>query len=118
MAKTAEDMVRAAKAEITEIDVADAKTHLDGRTVFIDVREPPEWKDGTVPNALCIPRGVLEWRAASEDPLKDKSVPVVVYCKSGGRSALAAQTLQELGFEDVKSLAGGYEAWTGTGQNS
>ena len=113
MAITAEDLVRAAKAEITEITVADAKTLGGTRTVFVDVREPPEWKDGTIDEALCIPRGVLEWRAASEDPLKDKSVPVIVYCKSGGRSALAAQTLQQLGFDDVKSLVGGYEAWTG-----
>ena len=113
MVKTAADLVRAAKAEINEIDVATARTCLGGHTVFIDVREPPEWKDGTVPDALCIPRGVLEWRAESEDPLKDKSVPLVIYCRSGGRSALAAQTLQQLGFKDVKSLAGGYEAWTG-----
>jgi sulfur dioxygenase len=113
MAKTAADLVRAAKAEITEITVADAKALGDTHTVFVDVREPTEWKDGTIPKALCIPRGVLEWRAESEDPLKDKSIPVIVYCKSGGRSALAAQTLQQLGFDDVKSLAGGYEAWTG-----
>lgn len=113
MATTAEEMVKAAKAEIVEISVADAKALADGEALFVDVREPPEWKDGTINNALCVPRGVLEWRAASEEPLKDKSVPLVVYCKSGGRSALAALTLQQLGFSDVKSLAGGYEAWTG-----
>jgi rhodanese-related sulfurtransferase len=113
MATTAEDLVRAAKTVITEIDVAGAKALLGGRTLFIDVREPPEWKDGMIADALCIPRGVLEWRVAEEDPLKDKTVPLVLYCKSGGRSALAAQTLQQLGFADVKSLAGGYEAWTG-----
>lgn len=113
MALTAADLVGAAKAEIHEIDVVEAKTLVDGKAIFVDVREPPEWQDGTVPGALCIPRGVLEWRAESEDPLKDKTVPVVVYCKSGGRSALAAQTLQQLGFNNVKSLAGGFEAWTG-----
>lgn len=106
-------MVKAAKAAITEISIADARPLLGSETLFLDVREPPEWKDGTVPDALCIPRGVLEWRSAEEDPLKNKSVALVVYCKSGGRSALAAQTLQELGFDNVKSLAGGYEAWTG-----
>ena len=111
MATTAEQLVKVAKAEITEISVADARTLVGRETVFVDVREPPEWKDGTVPDALCIPRGVLEWRSAADGPLKDKSKPVVVYCKSGGRSALAAQTLQQLGFENVKSLAGGYEAW-------
>ncbi|MFT4581248.1 MAG: sulfur dioxygenase [Gammaproteobacteria bacterium] len=112
MAITAEDMVRAAKAEIKEVSVAEAKALVGSGVVFIDVREPPEWKDGTVSDALCIPRGVLEWRSAADEPLKDKSKPVIVYCKSGGRSALAAQTLQKLGFEDVKSLAGGFEAWS------
>jgi len=112
MAKTAEDLVRAAKAEITEISVPEAKALVGGKTIFIDVREPPEWVDGTVAGALRIPRGVLEWRAASEEALKDPSVPLVIYCKSGGRSALAAQTLGQLGFANVKSLAGGYEAWS------
>ena len=111
MATTADELVKAAKAEITEISVADAKPLNGGGTVFVDVREPPEWKDGTVEDALRIPRGVLEWRSSSDEPLKDKSVAVVVYCKSGGRSALAAQTMQQLGFDNVKSLAGGYEAW-------
>lgn len=113
MATTAEELVKAAKAEITEITVAEAKALATGDALFVDVREPPEWKDGTVPDALCIPRGVLEWRAETEDPLKDKSFPLVVYCKTGGRSALAAQTLQQLGFTNVKSLAGGFEAWSG-----
>lgn len=110
MAKTAIDLVKEAKAQITEISVEEAKGLLDN-AVFIDVREPPEWQDGTVPSALRIPRGVLEWRSASEEPLADKSAPVIVYCKSGGRSALAANTLQQLGFSNVKSLAGGYDAW-------
>jgi len=113
MATTAAELVKAAKQTITEIDCDAARELVAGNTVFIDVREPPEWKDGTVTNALCIPRGVLEWRAESEEALKNRSVPIVVYCKSGGRSALAAKTLQELGFTDVKSLAGGYEAWSG-----
>ncbi|MFT4560479.1 MAG: sulfur dioxygenase [Gammaproteobacteria bacterium] len=112
MAITAEDMVKAAKAEIEEISVADAKGLVGSGVVFIDVREPPEWQAGTVADALCIPRGVLEWRSAADEPLKDKSKPIIVYCKSGGRSALAAQTLQKLGFGDVKSMAGGYEAWS------
>ena len=80
---------------------------------LVDVREPPEWKDGTIDGAVCVPRGVLEWKAESEDELKDKSAALVVYCKTGGRSALAAQTLQELGYTNVKSLAGGFEAWSG-----
>ena len=107
MATTADELVKAAKAKITEISVADAKPLIGGGAIFVDVREPPEWKDDTVEDALRIPRGVLEWRSSSDDPLKDKSVAVVVYCKSGGRLALAAKTKQQLGFDNVKSSAGG-----------
>ena len=115
MAKTIEEIVKAAKAAIKEVSVAEARALHSDRTTFVDVREPPEWQDGTVDGALRIPRGVLEWRSADEDALKDKSAPVVVYCKSGGRSALAAVALQELGYENVMSMAGGYEAWSGNG---
>lgn len=111
MSKTAADLVKEAKASITEISVADAKALASDEAVFIDVREPPEWKDGTVPGALTIPRGVLEWKSADEKSLENKSAPIIVYCKTGGRSALAAQSLQQLGYDNVKSLAGGYEAW-------
>lgn len=110
MATNSDELVKAAKAEITEISVADAKPLIGSGTVFVDVREPPEWRDGTVEDAPRIPRDVLEWRSSSDEPLKDKSVAVVVYCKSGGRSAVDAQTMQQLGFDNVKSLAGGYEA--------
>ena len=112
MPTTIEELVGQAKAAITEISVADAQKLDTEKTVFVDVREPAEWQAGTINSALCIPRGVLEWKCSDETRLADKSVPVVVYCKSGGRSALAAQTLQQLGFSDVKSLAGGYQAWS------
>ena len=112
MPSTVEELVGQAKAAIKEISVADAQQLDTEKTVFVDVREPPEWQDGTITSALCIPRGVLEWKSSDEEKLADKSVSVVVYCKSGGRSALASQTLQQLGFSNVLSLAGGYEAWT------
>lgn len=112
MTTTAADLVQAAKSKIVEIDCASARDQLGSETVFIDVREPPEWENGTVEGALRIPRGVLEWRVEDEAKLTNKQVPVVVYCKSGGRSALAAQTLQLLGYEDVRSMAGGYDAYS------
>lgn len=112
MPTTVEELVSQAKAAITEISVADARQLDTEKTVFVDVREPPEWQGGTIDSALCIPRGVLEWKCSDEDKLTDKSVPIVVYCRSGGRSAFAAQTLQQLGFSNVKSLAGGYQAWS------
>ena len=111
MTKTVDDLVAAAKTQITEVDVAKAKSLLARGVTFVDVREPPEWEKGTIPGALQIPRGLVEWKAGSEPALADKTATVVVYCQGGGRSALAAQSLELLGFEDVLSLAGGYGAW-------
>jgi rhodanese-related sulfurtransferase len=107
-----------ARGRVHEITTAEAAEILDkeGDTLFLDVREPDEYLCGHVPGALLVPRGVLEMRAAPDslalDPdLEDPSRPIVVYCTSGGRSALAAVTLAEFGFEDVRSMAGGMKAW-------
>lgn len=115
MPRTVEDLVKAAKAQITEVDVAQARRLLEEGVTFVDVREPAEWEKGTVPGALTIPRGLLEWKAGSEPALADLAAPVVVYCQGGGRSALAAQSLEALGYAQVKSLAGGYKAWSEAG---
>jgi rhodanese-related sulfurtransferase len=107
-------MVAAAKAEITEITVADAKGLLDqGGYLFIDVREPNETAMGTIPGAVAIPRGLLEFRIAGEAP--DKNGKIVVYCKSGGRSALATQTLGKMGYTAAVSMNGGWGAWEEAG---
>lgn len=112
MVKTVEEMVTEARAAVSEVDVQRARElHAAGAT-FIDVREPPEWEKGTVDGALRIPRGVLEWKVGAEQQLTDRTAPVVVYCQSGGRSALAARALGELGWTSVVSLAGGYAAWS------
>jgi rhodanese-related sulfurtransferase len=112
MTKTVEDLVRAARAEVTEIDVGRARELQARGVTFVDVREPAEWDKGVIEGAVCIPRGVLEWKAGAEPRLADRAAPVVVYCQSGGRSAMAARALGELGWTDVVSLAGGYGAWS------
>ena len=112
MSKSVEELVKAARAAVTEIDVAQARALLAAKATFIDVREPPEWDKGTIPGALTIPRGVLEWKVGGESALADRNAPVVVYCQSGGRSAMAARVLGEMGWNNVKSLAGGYGAWS------
>lgn len=112
MTKTVEELVAEARAAVTEIDVAEARELLAAKVTFIDVREPPEWEKGTIPGALTIPRGVLEWKVGSEPALAERDAPVVVYCQSGGRSAMAARALGEMGWSNVKSLAGGYGAWS------
>jgi rhodanese-related sulfurtransferase len=111
---TAGEMVAAAKAEITEITVADAKGLLDqGGYVFVDVREPNETAMGTIPGAVTIPRGLLEFRIGTAAAEKDAKI--VVYCKSGGRSALATQTLGKMGYTAALSMNGGWTAWEEAG---
>ncbi len=115
--KTSDDLVAEAKATITEISVPAASALDQDDAIVIDVREPAEFADGHVPGAINIPRGLLEFRIGRIEPFEDLSAaeqraqPIVLYCRSGGRSALAAATLGEMGFADVKSIQGGYKAW-------
>ncbi|MDP1774880.1 MAG: rhodanese-like domain-containing protein [Methylobacter sp.] len=107
-----EDMVAAAKQHIVEIDVAKSKQLLaEGHIVLIDTREESEYAAGHVDGALLVPRGMLEFKIGSLPELADKSKAVLIYCRLGNRSALAAQTLQQLGYTNVLSMAGGFEAW-------
>jgi sulfur-carrier protein adenylyltransferase/sulfurtransferase len=105
------ELLEQTKTEIDEIDAAGAQA-LEG-AVWIDVREADEWQEGHLPGAVHIPRGYLESRVEGAAP--DKSTPVVVYCASAARSAFAAKTLEELGYADVHSLAGGFTEWKRNG---
>ncbi|MDP9465300.1 MAG: rhodanese-like domain-containing protein, partial [Actinomycetota bacterium] len=87
---TFRDLLSAAKAEITEIDTATAAAQIAGGAVVLDVREPDEYDQGALPDAIHIPRGHLE--AQVEGKLIDKSAQVVVYCAGGVRSAFAAKS--------------------------
>jgi len=78
----------------------------------VDVREGEEYEAGHLENAILLPRGVLEFKVGNFPELEDKSTAVLVYCRTGGRSALAAQTLQESGYNNVLSMVGGFEAWS------
>ena len=113
--KTAADLVNEAKEKVCEISVAEAKEKIDsGAPLFIlDVREPDEFGKGHIPKAMNIPRGLLEFKVASKIPNKDAHI--LAYCKSGGRSCLACSTLQELGYKNVESVAGGWQAWLKAG---
>ena len=109
---THQDMVADAKQHIAEVNVATAKKLLaEGNIVVVDTREESEYAAGHIENALLLPRGVLEFKVGNLSELSDKSKAVLVYCKTGGRSALAAQTMQQLGYKNVLSMAGGFEAW-------
>ncbi len=107
------ELLAEAKGQIREVDGAAAEARLGGSLV-LDVREPDEHAQGAIPGALHIPRGHLEGQVEGRAP--DKSRPVIVHCASGFRSAFAAKTLQELGYTDVVSLAGGFNRWKDEGR--
>ena len=111
MAQTPNELVSAAKANVPDISVEDAKAlHGKDGVVFVDVREEAETLAGAVDGAVLIPRGVLEFQA---DQLKDAET-IVVYCAAGGRAALAGATLKSMGFKDVRN-AGGFKSWVEAG---
>jgi molybdopterin/thiamine biosynthesis adenylyltransferase/rhodanese-related sulfurtransferase len=111
MAPTFQELLAGVKQEIREVSVDEVKRLLDARAPvkLVDVREADEYAGGRLPGALHIPRGYLELRI--EDRAR-RDEDVVVYCAGGTRSALAAKTLQELGYTRVASMAGGYNRWS------
>lgn len=100
------------RSEIREISVVELAAATDTRVV-IDVREPEEYEQGSIPGSLLMPRGQLEGMIGEKVP--DAATPIVLYCTIGERSALAAQSLNRLGYLDVRSLAEGIEGWKGAG---
>jgi len=124
MTQTAQDFLSDAKTRIREIQAEELRALQAAGTPVIDVREPAELAAGKIPGAVNIPRGVLEFEVDGhpavngiKDPaLGHRERPVIVYCRSGGRSALAADALRRLGFKQPLSLAGGFQAWLDAGQ--
>jgi len=109
------DFVAQAKQNIVEIDIDAAKNTLE-TSLVLDVREPSEYAAGHLPGAFNIPRGVLEFKIGSHPDFQDKQdAHIIVYCQSGGRSALAADVLNKMGFNSAVSMAGGFKAWTDNG---
>jgi rhodanese-related sulfurtransferase len=113
-AKSYHDLVREAKTRVAEVTARESMHILKDQpdTVVVDCREPNEAALGTVAGSVVIPRGLLEQnieRVASRDQ------KVIVYCAAGNRSALAADTLREMGFQDVSTMAGGFRAWVEAG---
>src|SRR3954452_9156292 len=107
------DLLRDAKSRITEIPPEEAEARM-GAATFLDVREQDEYDQGTIPGSVFIPRGHLESQA--ETRLMDRDQPLVVYCAGGNRSAFATETLEQLGFTDVVSMAGGFGRWKNEGR--
>jgi rhodanese-related sulfurtransferase len=111
---TAKDLVAEAKHNVCEKSVSESKVLFDeGGYVFLDCREPKEYKMGHIPGAVNIPRGVLEFNVANKIPEKDTKI--VMYCKKGSRGCLAACTLSKMGYRNVLNMDGGWLAWEKAG---
>ncbi len=111
---TFRDLLSAAKSSITEVSTETASEHIASGYTVLDVREPDEHAEGALAGAIHIPRGHLE--AQIENRIGDKATPVVVYCAGGVRSAFAAKTMQELGYQTVESMDGGFGRWKDEGR--
>jgi rhodanese-related sulfurtransferase len=112
--KSGADLINEAKTRIREVTPKDVQGMLGEKrdVVLLDVREPNEWNLGHLPGAMHIPRGTLEGKVEQQLP-RDREI--VVYCAGGSRSALAADTLRQMGYENVASMSGGWREWVGSG---
>lgn len=108
-------IVERAKKAITECSIEEVKTRLEkGKPIYLlDIREDHEFAEGYAKGAIHLGRGILERDIETKIP--DKNVEIILYCGGGYRSALAALTLREMGYTDVKSMAGGLKAWRNAG---
>lgn len=108
-------IVNAAKQNVRECTIQDVQARQAGGETFqiIDVREESEWAKGHVPGAVHVGRGVLERDIEAQVP--DAAAELVLYCGGGSRSALAADTLQRMGYTNVWSLQGGFKSWKEAG---
>lgn len=114
-------MVEDAMTRIESLSPTEVAAALDGETLLVDVREPDECqKNGVLPGAIFAPRGVLEFCADPVNPHRleefDRGRRIILYCDTGDRSAMAADTLQRMGYWRVAQLAGGLEGWVENGR--
>ena len=112
--KTGAELIAEAKGRVREVTADEVRAMRTGgeAVVLLDVREGNEWQMGRIPGAVFLPRGVLEGAVEARVP---REARVVLYCASGNRSALAADTLQAMGYGDVASLRGGIRGWADAG---
>ncbi|MBY0453314.1 MAG: sulfurtransferase [Burkholderiaceae bacterium] len=114
--KTAHDLVTAAKIRVQEVALEQADQAIRNADVVLDVREADEFAAGHLPGAVLVPRGLLEFKFSATPALASRDLKVLLYCKTSGRAALAACALQEMGYLNVQSLAGGFDAWAAAGK--
>ena len=113
MPKSYADLLREARAQIKEVTPQEVDALAPGTATIIDVREASEWDQGHVPGAKHVSKSYIEQQIEAAAP--DRDAPVVLYCAGGVRSLFAAQTLADMGYSDVASMSGGFQAWKGAG---
>jgi rhodanese-related sulfurtransferase len=110
--KTGVDLIDEAKSRIRQVSAEQSVRNPEPDVVYLDCREPNEYNLAHIPGAVFIPRGNLETKIEAAIP---RSRKIVIYCASGNRSALAADTMQQMGYADVASMSGGFRGWVDAG---
>lgn len=119
MGEASREILRQAREQVSEWSATQVNSSLQQKKegledfALIDVREKTEWNEGYIPGAVHVPRGFLELQI--EDKVPDKTKKVILYCAGGTRSLMAGKTLQQMGYQDVVSMAGGFGQWKGSG---
>jgi rhodanese-related sulfurtransferase len=109
-----EKLVADAKKKITEIAPQDAAAKSEsGDAVIIDVRDKDEWDEGHIPGAMHMSRGTIELDI--EEKVPDPNAMIICHCGGGGRGALATESLQKMGYKNVRNMSGGFKAWKAAG---
>lgn len=120
MKKTAMDMVAEAKAKVQNLNPDQVAREMEAGALIVDVREPNERAEASIPGSISAPRGMLEFYADPTLPYHKKEFAfdkrIILHCAGGGRSALAASTLQQMGYTNVAHLDGGMKAWQEAGK--
>ncbi len=112
MALTRDDLLTQARANLNIITRDQVPSLVSRGATLLDIREAGEFNMGHLPGAVHIPRGLLEFMVGNHPALQDPDKALVVYCKNGGRSTLAADLLQRMGFENITMLEQGFDGWS------
>ncbi|MCK5886210.1 MAG: sulfurtransferase [Alcanivorax sp.] len=114
--KTRHDLVAEAKKEIQEVPLANAEAAIKNADLLLDVRDADEYRSSHIPGAVNISRGMLEFKFTNDPALENRQMKIVLYCKTSGRAALSAKALKEMGYMNVQSIEGGFDAWLEAGK--
>jgi len=114
--KTAHDLVAEAKATVREVPLDQAESAIRNANVVLDVREAEEFAAGHLLGAIHASRGLLEFKLSGSPDLSSRALSFVLYCKTSGRAALAAKVMHDMGYLNVISIAGGFDAWVAAGK--